>query len=411
MSWQEREAARFDSGEYKLVPWRDETFWRDAIGVGGAAEFHFTHVSRADSSLVAFTPDAAKGEADRQVRVKPGRYLARFFPELHANVIKHWSGRYAAENETPVVLFASTPDEIEASYTSGPVNASGYYSPASCMSGKVSAYSSAIHPTRVYGAGDLSVAYLRDGESVTARSIVWPEKKLNTRIYGDVPRLSAALESLGYRSGKFIGARLLKVPSGDGYVLPYIDYHNSVSIGAEFLTIVECDGELECGETCGVASSCGAECEECGTRGRSPSFHSGVEQTLCEECAEGLYSCNDCSNYTRYPIFVVDASICENCIRQNYTCCEDCEEYSPDSCISSVESRAVCDGCISDYHFCEECNEYRKGDICNEHDESGDDDESGETEAAASVANAGESAAEPTGDPILPASGGLEERS
>jgi hypothetical protein len=87
------------------------------------------------------------------------------------------------------------------------------------------------HPARIYGAGDLQLAYIETDHVIVARCLVWPEKLLMSRCYGDKTLMDSELKKLGYVTFDmggpkygFRGARLLKQKNSDGYdLMPYID--------------------------------------------------------------------------------------------------------------------------------------------------------------------------------------------
>jgi hypothetical protein len=130
------------------------------------------------------------------------------------------------KRDNPVVVeFARTPDDIEAVYTWGKPTINGRHFPTSCMSYGPEHFESGIHPVRVYGAGDLAVAFIHNStkERIVARCLCWPERLRHGIIYGaDLP-LRHMLEALGYTRGSMRGARLLKIPYDGGFVMPYID--------------------------------------------------------------------------------------------------------------------------------------------------------------------------------------------
>ena len=71
--WEERELSRFADGTYKKVP----------VSLAYPVK-HYVHLSVTvtENDYVAYTPSDAYGAADRQVRLKFGRYLRKAFPEL-----------------------------------------------------------------------------------------------------------------------------------------------------------------------------------------------------------------------------------------------------------------------------------------------------------------------------------------
>jgi hypothetical protein len=106
-------------------------------------------------------------------------------------------------------------------------------------------YDSSCHPVRVYGAGDLAIAYLEPEKGhVTARALCWPARKIFGRVYGDDGKLIPMLESAGFsaidRHSKtsFNGAKLLRIEDDYGFVCPYLDDPNyGVEDDGDFLRI------------------------------------------------------------------------------------------------------------------------------------------------------------------------------
>ena len=104
--------------------------------------------------------------------------------------------------------------EIERVYLEGPT---------SCMSYEAGDEDirESIHPVRVYGAGDLAVAYMRNARGkINARTICRPEKKVYGRLYGASGRLREALEAQGFKRGRgedFVGSKFLIEPSLGGF--------------------------------------------------------------------------------------------------------------------------------------------------------------------------------------------------
>lgn len=279
-TWREREALRFYSGEYEHLPWTQLGWFKSVVMTN-----HAPHVCKADPSKVAFTEDDAKGEANRQTIMKPGRFLTKFFSDvLTADEISALANKYVARTQPGTLKFAHTADEIEQVYIKGP---------SSCMSHSACGYESPYHPVRVYAAGDLAVAYIDRG-GVTARALCWPEKKLYGRVYGDAERLEPALSALGYTQGHMNGARLVRDEFDDGrFVCPYIDAGLTGSAGGsnvedcgDFLRIDD-DGEMSADDTEGCCAAPGYCCDCCGDRfPRDSMSHVLNEGDWCEACIE-----------------------------------------------------------------------------------------------------------------------------
>lgn len=207
VSWKAREETRLRDGTYTPMP---EGWDLQPI------PDHFLHRSVKSRDNVAYTDSHERGVIDKQTSIKVGRYLERFYPHLTE---AQRQGYIAVVDEPEKVQFAVTADEIEDVYRSGP---------DSCMSKDMCDYESAVHPVRVYGDSDLQLAYITDeDDNITSRCLVWPERKVIGRIYGDEYRMRRALEAVGYKQGGtdcFQGARITKIVDEGKYVLPYIDW-------------------------------------------------------------------------------------------------------------------------------------------------------------------------------------------
>lgn len=234
-TWKAREASRFTDGTYTPLPWADEAWFKDKHD----RLQHFAHVSTEDPGKIAFTSSNEAGARDLQTRIAPGRYLNEYYGHELCNVPRKETGAVNVLGEKVMISpleyyartfrkqygggdtlhFATTGEEMVEVYENGP---------DSCMASCASEYASnPHHPVEVYAAGDLQLAYLKDAQgNITARALVWPEKKLVGRPYGDDMALIAALEEQGYARpdwSSLNGARLLKIPHRGGYVMPFID--------------------------------------------------------------------------------------------------------------------------------------------------------------------------------------------
>lgn len=131
-------------------------------------------------------------------------------------------------------------------------------------------------------------------------------------------------------------------------------------------------------------------------------------EEFCEDCInnEGYYMCCDCGEYSQDGSDVNGDYYCEDCIGNNHTWCEHCGEYHHDDDFESVnqghrggtgqvcesernrnsdifccndcdtlydnnyvgrywvDDDLICENCIDNYSYCEECGEYYSGDYC-----------------------------------------------
>jgi hypothetical protein len=255
--WRQRERLRFERGEYVCVPWHYAAWHLNREESAFKYPDHFVHVSTQNPGKVTYTESEEKGRNDIQAApIKPGRYLTKFFADvLTTKEIEALALDFAQRYDAIKIKFAHTPDEIESAYLHGP---------SSCMSYGEDNYESSCHPTRVYGAGDLAVAYYKNsGDRIAARCLCWPDKKRYGRFYGDAMRLRAELVRLGYAEGNFLGAKLLRIRDGGAFVVPYVDYHDYArEIDRKHLEISK-SGEIYLQNTNGLSES-GPSCDDCG---------------------------------------------------------------------------------------------------------------------------------------------------
>jgi hypothetical protein len=248
--WREREQRRFDDGTYLKLPWHDEPWYQ---------ERHrdlFAHYSSKKSGMVSYTQDERKGEADLQASaMAPGRFLSRFFALSDAEV-ERWCAVIDEDCGLNNALhITQDADEIESVYKNGP---------SSCMTFRDDQYRGPCHPARVYAGPDLAVAYLGTVEAPTSRAVVWPDKKIWARIYGDEYRMEMALEREGYRMGpeSFEGARLQRIEAGVTFVVPYLDVSHAVEDTGRHL-VISSNGHLAAQCTDGLAGSPPVYCDGC----------------------------------------------------------------------------------------------------------------------------------------------------
>lgn len=215
VDWRAREKKKFDDGKYELPDFLAPYALPD----------HFLHLGKALPN-VAYTKSEEKGVLDLQTKISLKGYFEAYHPKLpHKEyvVVSKKFNEFVLSKDG--LLFAHTPEEIVKVYR----NHNGYAN--SCMTGGFSRLP--VHPTYIYGAGDLAVAYLLNDKGKTiSRVIVWPERKIYSRCYGEGNRLLSLLQARGYgpcdyRGNKsFVGARMLIVPTektNTRFVVPSID--------------------------------------------------------------------------------------------------------------------------------------------------------------------------------------------
>jgi hypothetical protein len=359
-TWREREQLMFvpdpATGEavYTHAVWTTEQWWKN---VASKFRNHFLHVSVLDPTAVAFTEDEAKGEADRQTYMRPGKYLQKFLGAGPTGVIEHgplkgWAPQvtkmqiafYAAWHMTgsrpisdDVLAFAETEEEMVLVYEEGP---------DSCMMGKGWEFSR--HPVRVYAGGALRMAYLTSvSGDVVARAICWPDKECFNRVYptpnSDAQRekydeLMMRLKALGWTSITednecFEGALLQRIERGryGGWLMPYLDHEYGVEE-------TQRDGKRWWRMTHEADHQDSVDGE----------YSQGEDRFTCD-CCEDTFPDNGDYSYTVYTSWrrsgstggngwgVGECSWCESCRDNNAFWCEGSDEHYDHDRASYVE--------------------------------------------------------------------------
>jgi len=270
VDWQIREKLRFSDGTYSPTPWHDESWYQ------ARHDEHFCHVSTEQAGKIAFTENDARGRGDRQLVMSPGRYLNRFFSEtLDNEAIEGWCARLSVQLQEDALKITQDADEIEDVYVGGP---------GSCMSHDAGTFDSFCHPTRVYAGPDTALAYIGSRDDAKGRSIVWPDRKVYTSIYGDVSRLRLLLENAGYREGSLNGARIRRIEDDDSFVVPYIDAGDDLSDDGEFLIVGGGSITSESTNGLGRLSWYCPRCDEDASPHDEVWYSSGISEEWCYSC-------------------------------------------------------------------------------------------------------------------------------
>lgn len=367
-AWYFREMNRFLDGTYKCPPWDGcPTCLESNPGVKferlPRIELHAAHISPHDNALIAYTKTPEDGEKDRQVRVKPGRYLQKYYKHLTPQQIAFYAslmGMAAKNSEESKVLIATTADEIEHVYMNGP---------SSCMTHQVRNYrSNPVHPVRAYEGPDLRVAYIMNPAKgkIAARCIVYPEKKIFCRIYGDGGAFSARLRALllkdGYKEGVPYGARIkilrdnrteMKIYE---YIVPYIDGVQAAIEKDGYLVLQE-NGYIPMNRPDGVSCPPRKRCSHCGGTFTLHIPEGTVHASLCDTCRQTqIVRCEHGDHEVlKNDIMTVNLAggrtvdICRACAGTKYRTCQSCTlMWEVEVCVSDTAGRTVCADCRND---------------------------------------------------------------
>jgi hypothetical protein len=313
-SWQWRERKRFEDGEYRPVP---------VIGGREYPKEHWVHFStvKTDTDFVSYTPSEAYGLADRQVRLKFGRYLRKAFPDMTdadiQKAVTEMRAKLALEDTPITLLFTTEREKINEIFETAMFARDSNCT--SCMYDKFAG--DGIRPYHVYAdSPDVAVASLVEHGNIIARSVVSTKDKTWVRCYSveqgptQCQMLADMLTDAGYRAGSLVGNRLTKLNTRD-VMLPYIDYGGMqvIDTGRGFWQVVEAGGDYTADQTDGTATSNESRCETC------DNFESDCICTYCECCEESYdggcdtcIMCEDCDGCIAH-----DRCTCERCSRCN----------------------------------------------------------------------------------------------
>ncbi len=354
--WHYRESQRFHQNEYLPVP-----------SVNGLVypHDHYLHLSvtKTESDFVAYTPNSTYGEADRQVRLKFGKYLRKAFPSLSdaevQSAVVSLRAKLALASAPAQLLFATDQDTIDTIFETEMYACDSSYK--SCMHGKFTAWDH--RPYHVYAdSPDVAVAYVLEHGSIVSRSVISTKDKTWVRPYSIQANdstycqaLIQLLEAAGYESGSLEGNRLTKLPNRNGaVVLPYIDHGGmQVTSSGKYWEVCESDGEYIGDHTDGLASGNTPQCERC-----NHDDEEDCQCSTCECCEEPYYETPDCS-----------CSFCEDCdgCREHNGCecarCERCDNIiSPRRRYTTACECSRCSDCGElerdcECEHCPDCNE------------------------------------------------------
>lgn len=212
--WREREQKKFEDGIYRRPPWH-EHYCFNSTGM-------YEHIDPDDPTKIRFIGSEEDGLSGRYTSMTPGRFVMKYVDSCPLpSLLDTWCAQMGLDQTVSPLLFAKTAEEIITVYTEGPHSCMSY--PLDHPNFDMVEY----HPVTVYGDSDVCIAYIERYGDITARCLVWPEKKVHGRIYGDKQRLLERLRENDYVKNweGFTGARIhhLANKRDNVLILPYID--------------------------------------------------------------------------------------------------------------------------------------------------------------------------------------------
>lgn len=380
-AWRYRERNRLRDGTYVRTPWEDAGHC--------AYPDHFCHMSVDKPGMVSYTESVEKGLQDRQTRVRPGKYLETFYKpddRMTDSEIARFVARCALYADSKGLQIADTAEDVVKVYIGGP---------SSCMDGDhFENMRVDQHPAMVYSKpGDLAVAYFGEIDSASQRCVVWPDKKVYSRIYGTGP-LSMQLNAAGYTAGDLDGAHIRLIRCDRGILMPYIDNVDAASVVSGRSKIRLGSGPISTSETTGYWNE--DDCDDCDREDEYDTFncdhcgndffsHDSESGDYCQSCYDDYYTCDHC-NRGRFDSAtdVNNEQWCETCVENETATCEtdtcdntwiDDAEFTSQEiatrakhnvsglCRTCAEAMIYCDTCEAVYSTeetdtCPTCNRY-----------------------------------------------------
>ena len=342
---------------------------------------HLVHVSEVDSTQVAFTPDERALIADKQTRMRPGKYLTKYWgsgslrPLFSEDEIRAMVERLAALN-TPKELHLipnTDPDGWEWVYENSPPSCMRYNRKSRHLH---SGLYGMDHPVRLYAhsGNDLALAYIMaEGASapkdytfwseeveyvVAARAIVNMDLKTYLRIYcsGDtdttrIMEVTLAKAGFTHSQDTLAGQKLVRRTYDGQIICPYLDgNYLYVEDEGNHLTISRdgLDGQNSDGLIGGVICPC---CEETVPDADSLTYCHARDESICHNCLDDYTFAwvsrrsqewvSDCS-YDLYQ-YNGDYYTSEGLSGHGLSICDHCGEVEDDDNMVYVEGHWVCE--------------------------------------------------------------------
>lgn len=269
-------------------PWQQHVWFRNAIDIWAP---HLPITSETVPGAIAYYQSAEKRARNIRTPIKPGRYLSKYFSGiLTQEQIQQYAIEFSEQHEPAELRVTQDADEIETIYRNGP---------GSCMKFEHGGYAGDEHPACVYAGPDLGVAYIGAIDDAAARAVVWPEKKIYSRIYGDEHRMQIALQKEGFAPGSLRDARVQKIPYECGFIMPYVDNIGRASEIGDYI-VLDGGGPISTQYTTGLSfdDDDSIECTDCGHRTDIDDAY-GVEgeRDVCESCFSNSYVNCEISDY------------------------------------------------------------------------------------------------------------------
>lgn len=245
------------------------------------------HLDPNKPTMVRFIRDDKDALRFRFTSMAVGRFLTRF-KDFDQEQIEKYCAMVGLDMQVSKLHISKSADEFERVYLNGPHSCMAY----EAIHGRYGEEDS--HPVRLYADLDLAVAYITRGEDIVARTLVWPEKKIHGRVYGDANRIKLRLEEEGYTENwDFTGARLhFQRNKYEDIRAPYVDggLNGIRSPCGDYIILSKYDGNIILESDSGTAYT--ENCGECGTTEQRLDWSDRFDSYVCSPCEEREH-CDD----------------------------------------------------------------------------------------------------------------------
>lgn len=311
--WKLREHARLARGAYNKLP--DRVL--DALDTD-KLEFAYPHLALQDghTGMIAYTRDEASGIRDRQLVMKPGRFIKQFARNggISDDEVKYLAAEACGTVE---IKFHQTRERQEYSrvYQRGPQSCMAYGPLAADRfdGDHLMVNGEFVHPCEIYAhpENDIALVYGELGangkETIVSRALVNTAKKYYCAIYvKDSPatareQMELHLKAQGFQRNDdvLVGQKLLLIETDDRSIIsPYLDPGNiGVRIDRENNCLVAGEGGAGANHSTGTLNdyTCGSQndwdCECCGdTYDEDDNYQlNHCYERICMSCANEHY--------------------------------------------------------------------------------------------------------------------------
>jgi len=176
---------------------------------------HFAFLSRSSIGMVCLYENNKGYRKGVHSKMKIGKYLAKYFPELSNQQIIQYVNDAKLLQDIYTLEFRN---DIAQAYQDSGID--------SCMGYSDTNYDSHCHPMEFFEGGNFQCALLLDDDNnCKARALVNNDLKVYPMIYGDSGLMKQYLDKAGYKHGSFNGLSLPALWEDEGrcLVMPYID--------------------------------------------------------------------------------------------------------------------------------------------------------------------------------------------